>query len=278
MNGSRLLAPHAQDKIFPDNIFAVNAIAKAAAERHGADNIVNGSIGILLEDNGQLALLDSVEEASQLLGPKDIAPYAPIAGVPEFREDVADYLLGDQLNTIPTECIATSGATGAVRILLWNALEPGQTILTHDYYWAPYKGIARDADLELGFFPTANDEGNFNVDGAIQALEALLAVQDRAVLIINTPCHNPTGISLRSEDVATLRESLFRVATSHPDKTIFLLIDGAYWEFGDPEANKSLLQAFRSLPDNLVFTFAFFYRKESHPLWYAGGCAINVLQ
>lgn len=262
MSGSRLLAPHAQDKIFPDNIFAVNALAKETAKRIGFENIVNGSIGVLLDDDAQLVLLDSVDEASKTLAPIDISPYAPIAGVPEFREDVMDYLLGDQRNAIPTECIATAGATGAIRILLWNALEPGQSILTHDHFWSPYGGIARDMGLNLTFFPTVNAAGNFNVQGAIEGIEHLFTKQDRVVLIINTPCHNPTGISLRSEDVAELKSSLVDLATTHPDKTVFLLIDGAYWEFGDPQANHDLLQTFRTLPDNLVFTFAFSIAKS----------------
>lgn len=262
MTTTRLLAPHSQNKIFPDNIFAVNAKAKAAAQKFGNDQIVNGSIGVLLKDSGELALLDSVEIASQRLTAEEISPYAPIAGLPEFREDVTDYLLGAKKSEIPTECIATAGATGAVRILLWNVLEPGETVVTHDFYWAPYKGITRDSELTLTLFPTANAAGAFNVQGAIETLDKVLHRQDRAVLIINTPCHNPTGISLRSEDVTQLKAGLLQLAQTYPDKVIYLLIDGAYWEFGDPEANRFLLDAFRDIPENLVFTFAFSIAKS----------------
>lgn len=262
MNASKFLAPHAHNKIFPDNIFAVNAKAKKVAAEIGAEHVVNGSIGVLLNDEGQLALMDSVKRASEQLTPLEIAPYAPIAGVPEFREDVLDYLLGEMKHSIPTECIATSGATGAIRVLLWNALEPGETVVTHDFYWAPYKGITRDCELSLTLFPTTTPDGYFNVHGAISTVEEVLAKQDRAVLIINTPCHNPTGISLRSEDVSQLKTEIVQLAKKNPDKVIYLLIDGAYWEFGDPQANKDLLSAFRDLPDNLVFTFAFSIAKS----------------
>jgi len=262
MSELNLLSPHARNKIFEDNIFAVNAIAKATEAREGKDKVINGSIGVLLDDNGKIALLDSVAKASDLLEPIEIAPYAPIAGLPEFREDVAKYLFGDKLDAIPTECIATSGATGALRVLLWNALEPGQTVLTHDFYWAPYKALARDSDLDLEVFPTANEAGHFNVAGAAESLDAVLAKQDRAVLIINTPCHNPTGISLRAEDVSQLKSALTQIAGKHPDKPIYLVIDGAYWEFGDPDANQTLLNAFRDLPENLVFAFAFSIAKS----------------
>lgn len=262
MSELNLLSPHARDKIFEDKIFAVNAIAKANEAKLGKDHIVNGSIGVLLDDNGKLALLDAVAKASDQLQPEEIAPYAPIAGVPEFREDVANYLFGAELDTIPTECIATSGATGALRVLLWNALEPGQSVLTHDYYWAPYKALARDSDLKLEVFPTANQEGHFNVIGAVEGLDQILSRQDRAVLIINTPCHNPTGIGLRTEDVSQLKEALVKLASKHPEKPIYLVIDGAYWEFGDAEANQKLLHAFRDLPENLVFAFAFSIAKS----------------
>ena len=256
------IATHAQGKIVEDNIFMVGAQAKEAVTRYGADRVINGSIGVLLDDEGQLALLPSVEEATRALTPEDVAPYAPIAGLPNFRADVPAYLYENITNRQPEQCIATAGATAALRICVWNFLEKGQHFITHDYFWSPYEGIARDSLRELKLFPTYVEDGGFNVAGALGAVEESLAVQKRALLLINTPCQNPTGISLSPSEARTLRQGLAALAEAHPDLPIVLLIDGAYWEFGDRQDNRDFLALFQDLPDNLLFCIAFTLSKS----------------
>ena len=262
MNMPSVIAPHARGKVVPDTIFAVAEKAKEAKEKYGKDQVIDGTIGVLLDDQLRLALLPSVEEASQRLKPEQVAPYAPIAGLPHFRQDVPAYLYGDLKERQPEECLATAGATGALRLCVWNFLEVGDTFITHDYFWSPYRTIASDSLRRLETFETYREDGCFNAQGALEKVEESLENQGRALLLINTPCHNPAGTSIQPEQMVELRDGLNDLALKYPDNPVTLLIDGAYWEFGDATQNRKLLETFQGLPENFLFCLAFTLSKS----------------
>lgn len=256
------IAPHARGKVAPDVIFVVGGKAKAAKAKLGNDKVIDGSVGILLDDNFQLALLPSVEEAAKRISSADISSYAPIKGMPNYLEDVPKYLYGDLLQPETTGCLATAGATGALRLSVWNFLEQGDAYISHDHCWGPYRTIARDALREVELFQTFTESGGFNVDGALEKVDEHLKKQGRALLLINTPCHNPTGMSITTEEAQRLRDGLTALAEQNKDKPLTLLIDGAYWEFGGEEVNHKFLEIFQDLPENLLFCLAYTLSKS----------------
>lgn len=251
------LAFHAQGKIQPDNIFLVGAKAKEAKARFGEGRVTDASVGILLDDSGKMALLEAVEEATKRLTPAEVAPYAPIAGVPAYREDVIHYIFGHLSPLPPVGAVATAGATGAVFLAVWNLLSTNDCLITHDYYWSPYASIARNSLRRLSLFRTFNEDGSFNVQGALAETARCLEIQGRALLVLNTPCHNPTGLCLSEEEARALRDGLVELAARFPHLPLTLLVDGAYWEFADAEANRRLISHFSDLPENLLFAFAY---------------------
>ena len=54
----------------------------------GADKVINATIGSRLDDEGRLVVLSSVDRVFKELSPADYADYAPIGGIPSFREAV----------------------------------------------------------------------------------------------------------------------------------------------------------------------------------------------
>lgn len=71
-----------------DKIFGISNRAKARAGREGKDKVVNATIGALLNDDGKLIVLSSVDEVFRSLTPQDYAEYAPIGGTAGFKEAV----------------------------------------------------------------------------------------------------------------------------------------------------------------------------------------------
>lgn len=257
-----VLAPHALGKIKRDLIFYVGEKARQAKKEYGKENVLDASIGILLDDQGELALLPAVEEASRRLNPGEIARYAPIAGLKEYREDVLEYLLGDSLNKCPAAALATAGATGALRLAMWNFLEPGDAVITHDHYWTPYGTMARDALRELITFPTFTGDQSFNMEGCLSLTKETLKRQKRCLLVINSPCHNPTGMCLNLDEARRLKEGLSDLCNQYPEYPLTLIMDIAYWEFEEPEFNKSLVALFDELPNNFIFAMAYSLSKS----------------
>ena len=56
-------APQAKGKSAEDKIFGANNRAVALAETLGADKVINGTVGSILDEDGNLVMLHVVEEA-----------------------------------------------------------------------------------------------------------------------------------------------------------------------------------------------------------------------
>ena len=241
-----------QGRIIPkeDKIFGINNRAKAMIAEEGKEKVVNATIGALLDDDGELIVLSSVNDVFKKLSPKEFAEYAPISGTPEFKKAVKqDALRGYEPKGF-VEASATPGGTGAIRNTIANYTDRGDSVLVADWYWSPYGTIAAEQGRKVETFTFFNDERKFNAEDFRAKAESLLSKQQRLVIILNTPAHNPTGYSLTTEDwnnVKTVLESL------PADKKITLLVDTAYIDFaGDEEEYRSFLPILEEMPENVL--------------------------
>lgn len=239
-----------------DRIFGISNRAKAAIAEKGRDKVVNGTIGVLLDDDGKLVVLQSVDEVFRQLDPNDYAEYAPIGGVASFREAVQKAAFGEHVPEGFSEAVATPGGTGSLRNVISNYSEPGDAVLTSDWHWAPYGTIAGEIGRRIDVFEMFTEERTFNVAAFQTKCAQLLAVQNSLVIILNTPAHNPTGYSLTEEDW----DEVVRVLTEEAKcgKAIALLVDAAYIDFaGDEEKYRRFLPKLSQLPENVISIVAY---------------------
>lgn len=89
-----IAAPQAKGKFAEDKIFGANNRAVALAEKLGNDKVINGTVGSLLDENGDLVMLDVVQKAYKELTPKEIVAYAPIQGYPDYLNAAIDQCFG----------------------------------------------------------------------------------------------------------------------------------------------------------------------------------------
>jgi aromatic-amino-acid transaminase len=204
-----------------DPIFALHAEAKARGAN--GESIVNATVGVLLDDSGALATLPSVIEALQSLHPAVAAGYAPIEGMPDFVRAVADDLLGPWSSS--AAAVATPGGSGALHHAISSFVEPGQAVLTSSFYWSPYKTLAEQQGRTLRTFRMFDGKGRFDVSSFELSLNEILSEQGRALVVLNSPCHNPTGYSL---DEGEWEQVAGVVASAARRGPLTVLIDGAY--------------------------------------------------
>jgi aromatic-amino-acid transaminase len=233
-----------------DPIFALNA--EATRRARAGENVVNATIGALLDDDGKLALMPTVVETLAALPPAVVAAYAPIAGPEDFRAAVVRDLLGPYgLEGIACSA-ATPGATGALRMGIDNFLEPQQTVLTGSFYWGPYRTLSDESGRTLGVFNMFDARGRFDVADLDRKLGTILDAQGRALVILNTPCHNPSGYSIDADEWRELAQVLARHGSRSP---LTLLLDVAYGHYHVPGL-EAAIDAVRGLSDKLLVAFA----------------------
>lgn len=239
-----------------DKIFGINNRAKAMIAEKGADKVINATIGSLLDDDGNLVVLSSVDKVFKHLSPKDYADYAPIGGIKPFREAVQKAAFGKYQPAGFTEAVATPGGTGSLRNVISNYSEGGDKVLTSDWHWAPYCTIAGEIGRSIDTFDFFNENRGFNVESFSAKTEELLEQQESLVIILNTPAHNPTGYSLTHEDWDNVIAELCKVAKC--GKAIALVIDAAYIDFaGDEDEYRSFLPKLDGLPENVISIMAY---------------------
>ncbi len=210
-----------------DPIFMLNAEAQKRAQ--AGESIVNATLGALMEDDGTLAVMPSVIDAIGRVPVKKAAAYAPIHGDAAFLRAVIDDLFeGGPLSKIAVAA-ATPGGTGALHHAIVNFLEPGQALLTTNYFWGPYHTLATHTRRAVETFEMFDARGRFDLRAFEEGLARLIARQGRALVFFNFPCNNPTGYSLDDEEWSAVAEIVRRHAQKAP---LAFLLDDAYAKFG----------------------------------------------
>lgn len=238
-----------------DKVFGASGRAKVYLAKHGHENTINATIGSLLDDDGNLIVLSSVEEIVHNLSGTDFAEYAPIAGTPGFKKAVTKAALGNYEPNGFVKVVATPGGTGSIRNAIANYSCPGDSILTHNWHWGPYKSIAGEQGRSLETFEMFDEDGNFNLADFEYKVKKLTRTQDRLLIILNTPANNPTGYSLSMEDWYGVKNVLDGIDL---EKKIALLVDVAYIDFaGETNETREFLSVIDTLRSNVLPIIAY---------------------
>lgn len=239
-----------------DKIFGVNERAKIATDKFGHENVINATVGTLLDDFGNPMILSSVDEVMRTLSPYEYATYAPIAGTVGFRESIFKAAFGEFSTGRKTGVVAAPGGTSAIRNAVANYSSIGDKVLTHDWHWGPYENILIEQGRSMETFTLFSDDGRFNISDFERSVKKILRNQERLLVIINTPANNPTGYSLSNEDFELVVKVLNDA--NEEDKRITFLIDVAYIDFSDDEGKaRSFLPILEKLEDDIMLLFAY---------------------
>lgn len=148
--------------------------------------------------------------------------YAPMAGLPALREAIASKVqtLHGRSYSVNSEITVTSGATEALMSSLLALAHPGDEVLLIDPAYDLYEPSIRLAGaraIRVPMRPPQKNNPAFCIDW--NRVEAALTDKTR-MLVLNFP-HNPTGLTLKSEDL----DALETLISKHP---ILLLSDETY--------------------------------------------------
>ena len=239
----------------PDKLFGVSSKAKARIAEKGKENVIDSTIGVFLDDSGKLVVLESVMECIRRLQPEDYAAYAPILGLPEYRDAVKKAVFIDELpEGVFVESCYTPGGTGAIRNAVSAYTRPGDKILVSDWHWNPYNLIASEIGRTVDTYPLFDESDRFDCEAFEEALTSVLKEQDQTLVIVNTPAHNPTGYTFTETDW----DRLLAVVGKFENKKIALLVDIAYLDFsGDGKAYRFFLKKLAKSPAHVLPLISF---------------------
>lgn len=184
-------------------------VMSALANKYGAINLSQGFPNF----PSSTALNELVFKYMQ----KGYNQYAPMAGVPALREQLAQKvknMYGRNINA-DTEITVTAGATQALYTAISAFVHPGDEVIILEPAYDSYRPAIEVNGGKAVIYEMLPPDYKVDWD----ALEQLLSPATR-MIIINTP-HNPTGTTLKKEDIEQL-------AALTKDTNIIILSDEVY--------------------------------------------------
>ncbi len=147
--------------------------------------------------------------------------YMPNAGYPDVREKIAAYVSQEQHVTLTGKSIImTSGAGGALNIVLKTLLNPGDTVIASTPCFMEYRFYC---DNHGGTLVLAEGKKDFNLHIANIA-NAITG--KTAAVIINSP-NNPSGRVYPEETIQEL-SAMLAEKSKETGRTIYLISDEPY--------------------------------------------------
>jgi aromatic-amino-acid transaminase len=205
------------------------AMGEYLRQRHPNDAIVS-AVGEVVDDRGVRAYLPTfVEEAARIYRehPAQAIAYADIGGRPGYLQVSTRYILPGEFAAGHVARVAVAGLASAIYTTL-QVMAKRADVFVPEPYWPHYPGMIEDLEGRYHGFPLLSPQQSFDAKALAAGLREVPR-QGTVAIILNTPCHNPTGYSLTRKDWHHLREVVWEHAAA--GKRMCLVIDTAYVDY-----------------------------------------------
>lgn len=259
-----------------DTVFVIVEKAAQAKAQYGAEKVVDATIGSLYDETGKFVAFDSVFTPYNEIPKEKKAKYAgSFTGNPDYRAQVYEWLLGNVSSTLSHSVIATPGGTGAVNITITECLDRGETVVVPEIAWGSYNLMATMANLKTAKYSLFEGD-HFNIESFRSICEEVIKTQEKLVVVINDPCHNPTGYSLSKAEWQEVIAFLNECGTKVP---VVLLNDIAYIDYAyDLAHSRDYMELFNDISEQVMVVIAFSCSKSLTSYGLRCGAAVILGQ
>jgi len=237
---------------------------------------VNLGVGVYQDGQGKIPVLRTVHEAEKRWVELETSKaYLPIDGLPAYRADVQNLLLGADHPLSKAGQVVTAqalGGTGALRVggdFLRRFL-PSSELWISAPTWENHRAVFEAAGFKVNEYPYYDPEIRGLAFGQMAA--ALRALPAASVVLLHGCCHNPTGVDLTSDN-------WLEVVNIVKERALVPFIDLAYQGFAEgPEPDAFAVRAFADAGVPTVISSSFsksfsLYRERVGAITFVTGSA-----
>lgn len=248
-----------------DTILALNLEAKA--RKNNGEDIINASIGTLFDEHSSFLTSPLVDKELNEALTKETRGYPLVSGGNEFKEGILKWLLLDKYQEFKenfyTSVIATPGGTGAVALALRNYTEIGQKVLIPSLGWSNYESLIHQVEAIPTYYNLFNEDNKFDISSFKTSCIDVLKHNNRLFVIINDPCHNPTGYTLSKDELTEIVNFLNELGKNSP---VILCMDIAYFDFCNLERSRLFFNLLNNL-NNLFLPLICFSASKTFSIY-----------
>lgn len=255
--GGCMLANRSLEKEDKSNIITLGSIAKKLKREN--PTVINSTIGMMYDEDGKLFVFDSINKVLAELSNEEKFAYAPTEGTKDFQEALKKWLFKSHYDLFKDNVVvsATPGGSGALSNSFSNYLNEGDKALLPSYMWGNYKQMLYENNQGHVCYDLFDEYGCFNLEDLKKKAYELKKTQDRILIVVNDPCQNPTGYSMRQIEFRNLIVFLNELASS--GTKVILVHDLAYQDFDvNPYfVNRSNLELYDNIKKDVLVILAF---------------------
>lgn len=239
-----------------DNVFRIVKLAAQDKEKNGSENVIDATIGSLCDEQGKLVAFDSVFNHYDTIDHRTKAKYAAsFRGNNDYLEAVYKWVTQNTKIKLNHQVLATVGGTGAISMCISNILDTNQTLIVPNIAWGSYKLMAQQYNLNVETYEMFDNDNNFNLKSFKETILKIAKIQDKLLVVINDPCHNPTGLSL---EINTWKEIIDFINDISKEIPCVILNDIAYIDYAyDLVNSRKYMEVFNNISDNVMINIAF---------------------
>ncbi|MBP3398997.1 MAG: aminotransferase class I/II-fold pyridoxal phosphate-dependent enzyme [Erysipelotrichaceae bacterium] len=255
-----------------DTVFSIVKLAQQDKMENGPEHVVDATIGSLYDESGTLVAYKSFFDHYNAMDNKSKAKYAAsFTGNESFRQQVINWVFQNHAPSLTKKVIATPGGSGAVSTTFNMILDQNETVILPEIAWGSYKLMAQQNCLNTISYSMFEDD-HFNLASFKQVCTQVLNQQHKLLVVINDPCHNPTGYSLSHEEWNEIIAFLNECSKQGP---VVILNDIAYIDYGyNQNEIRSYYDCFEKLNDNVFLVVAFSISKTCTSYGLRCGAAV----
>lgn len=255
-----------------DTVFTIVKKASEAKKALGEEKVVDATIGSLYDEEGSLVAFESVFTPYEQIKKEVKAAYAgSFVGNESFRKQVYEWVVKPSGSTLQHNVIATPGGTGALAITIQSMLSKNETLILPEIGWSSYMLMASMNNLKVKTYTLFEGE-HFHMNAFKQTCREVMKEQKKLLVIINDPCHNPTGYSMSYQEWEEVVAFLNMCGKEVP---VVLLNDIAYMDYSyDLQHCHDYIKLFDTFNENVMTIIAFSSSKSLTSYGLRCGAAI----
>ena len=251
-----IIKKESENKKLSNNILSL--AQKASEAKRNKPESINATIGMFNHDNS-FYTFKAVKEVMGQIDDYHAFAYSDTDGGELFGKAILKWVFRDYLDVMMenhfVSVVATPGGSGAISTTFQNYLDNGDTVLLPIHMWETYITFIKERNCCYQTYNLTNEKNEFDIVSLREKIDEIKDKQERILLVINDPCHNPTGFCMSDKDY----DNLIELINEYSEYQFVLLMDVAYFDFYNSDGNviRKRFAKLSKLGANCLINFAF---------------------
>ena len=197
-----------REDILNEEVMKISALAKSKKREN--NKVIDATLGMFFSEDGKLSEIELINEELKNQINSSSLVYDSLIGEEKFLEYSKKYLIEEKIDSF-CELGYTMGATGALSFCFNNYCESDDYVLVPSLRWENYDAIILSNKLKIKEYNFLKNN-KLDLEDLNIKINEIKNVQNQIILLINDPCHNPTGYSMEDEEWEILLKNLKKIS------------------------------------------------------------------